>query len=156
MLPHHGFADSHAVFDRSYSNQTPSRKMHHPGGLQHAWHARLALTRIAPTAYRCIIHLSRAALQRSCASGRPSLAMMLSLLTGCGRPVGRSAARRPERGAHFGKLARTHPLRHPSHRTFLGSRRKSRDAARRPSPPTRTRRYAAHKFPAAAGYPRPR
>ena len=50
-------------------------------------------------------------------------------------PVCRSVGRRPEARAHGGKAIRPHPLRHPSRRIPLGSRRNSaRCAARQPPP----------------------
>ena len=45
-------------------------------------------------------------------------------------PVCRSVGRRPEARAHGGKATRPHPLRHPSRRISLGSRRSSARCAR--------------------------
>ena len=55
-----------------------------------------------------------------------SLAALLFL----SEPVCRSVGRRPEARAHGGKATRPHPLRHPSRRISLGSRRSSARCAR--------------------------
>ena len=59
-----------------------------------------------------------------------SLPALLLLSEPVGRSVGRSAARGRRAGAHFGKATRPHPLKHPSRRIFLGSRRNSARCAR--------------------------
>jgi hypothetical protein len=67
--------------------------------------------------------LSKCVMQRMRAWSLPAL-LFLS------EPVCRSVGRRPEARAHGGKATRPHPLRHPSRRISLGSRRSSARCAR--------------------------
>ncbi len=67
--------------------------------------------------------LSNCVVQRMRAWSLPAL-LFLS------EPVCRSVGRRPEARAHGGEATRPHPLRHPSRRISLGSRRSSARCAR--------------------------
>ena len=67
--------------------------------------------------------LSKCVMQRMRVWSLPAL-LFLS------EPVCRSVGRRPEARAHGGKATRPHPLRHPSRRISLGSRRSSARCAR--------------------------
>jgi len=81
--------------------------------------------------------LSNCVVQRMRAWSLPAL-LFLS------EPVCRSVGRRPEARAHGGKATRPHPLRHPSRRISLGSRRSSARCARTaPDSPLRVRVVSA-------------
>ncbi len=93
-----------------------------PSGWPSARHACLAL--VTPIAHRRIVPCSRSAWYNACAPGRSQPCYSFS------EPVCRSVGRRPEERAHGGKATRPHPLRHPSRRNFLDSRRNSARCAR--------------------------
>ncbi len=69
--------------------------------------------------------LSKCVMQRMRAWSLPAL-----LFPSEPGPVCRSVGRRPEARARGGKATRPHPLRHPSRRISLGSRRSSASCAR--------------------------
>ncbi len=72
---------------------------------------------------RGFIFLSNCVVQRMRVWSLPALLFF-------SEPVCRSVGRRPEARAHRGEATRPHPLRHPSRRISLGSRRSSARCAR--------------------------
>ena len=103
----------------------PSRKMYlgvyRPAGHPHAtrvWH------------WQCPVHIASFYLALELRPAARMRAWSLPALLFLSEPVCRFVGRRPDGCAHRGEATPPHPLRHPSRRISLGSRRSSARCAR--------------------------